>query len=203
MQKQAGEIRIEDGPTWDAQVSIRGVTLRLISPMEIDGDLPLAPVPDQAEIDRLTRRRRGALVRLWRWLVGEPGLERVNVPDDGGAMHARQLCLAMYGRHHEGFLATLTTGEIFQLTQFYMGYQQRWAQAIGDWAAEQAGIRYAGNTPAQESSVMHDVVAAAFGPPRVGYAPGIVGGGGGAGDHASNGAVKFPRPPGRTGGGER
>lgn len=190
MQKQASEIRIEDGPAWDAQVSIRGVTLRLVSPMEMEGDLPLAPVPDQAEIDRLTRRRRGALVRLWRWLVGEPGVERVNLPDDGGAMHARQLCLAMYGRHHAEFLATLTTGEIFQLTQFYMGYQQRWGQALAEWAAEQAEIRYAKPSAAQESSVMHDVVAAAFGPPRMGYAPGIV-----AGDHTSNGAVKFPAGP--------
>ena len=203
--QKTSEIRIEDGPGWDAQVSIRGVTLRLVSPLEMDGDLPLAPVPDQAEIDRLTRRRRGAIVRLWRWLVGEPGLQRVNVPDDGGAMHARQLCLAMYGRHHAEFLATLTTGEIFQLTQFYMGYQQRWAQAIGDWAAEQASVRYA--EPAQESKAMHDVVMAAFGPPVHRYATGIVasdqtipslafgansGGQPDHGDHTSNGAVKFP-----------
>jgi hypothetical protein len=191
----ADEIRIEDGPKWDAQVSVRGVTLRLVSPIEIGDDLPATPLPDQAALDRQSGRRVGAFVRLWRWLAGEPRLDRAALPDDGGAAHARRLCLAMYGAHHAEFLATLTTGEIFQLTQFYMGYQARWGQALHDWGAEQAEKRYgsvAKPADAQPAQAMHDVVAAAFGPARKGFATGIVAGPDLPGGHTLNGQVKFP-----------
>lgn len=195
---------MEDGPVWDFAVSIRGVTLRLISPLELDADLPLVPVPDQAGVDRLTGRRPGVFVRLWRWLFGEPAAVRANeLPADGGAAHTRDLCLAMYGVEHAAFLAGLTTGEIYQLVKHYMGCQDRWAQALYDYGVQCAEKSIAARTDqaaiaGQTAQDVHSVFATAFGPPARRYAPGLRD----DADHAdptNNGAVKFPGTNGKAG----
>lgn len=194
--------KIEDGPKWQAEISVRGVTIPLVSPLEI-ADLPLAPVPDQAEIDRQTGRRPGALVRLWRWLFGDPRLDRSTLPADGGAAHARVLALAMCGEHYRDFLDTLTTGEIFGVTQYYMGAQARWAQAIHDYGAACADAWLAESSkpainPNQTAEEVHSIILSAYGPPRRGYATGIVAdeaAADGHGDHAANGRVYGPGGP--------
>lgn len=132
------KIDLNDAPKFDATITVRGVKLALVSPMEVP-DLPPGPMPrTRAEIDAITGRRPGAFVRLWRFMFGEPGVDPKTLPEDGGAAQQLLLATVMVGEHHAAFLRTLTTGEVHQIVQAYMGVQMVWSERVQAWAAEQA-----------------------------------------------------------------
>lgn len=179
-------LNFNDAPLWDCTMTIGGTAFTLLSPMDVDADMAPGPLPDQAAIDELTRRRAGIFRRAWWWLFGDPRRVRVaDLPTDGGADQARAVARAIVAPAQRGLISGLKTAEAAALVSAYMAAQGVYFERIGAWAADQARAdmptpaasdrlpdRVTPLTPSNISATV-DRFAALFGPPSNGYATGI------------------------------
>jgi hypothetical protein len=102
-----------NAPGWDLVLTVRGVDVPTLSPLE---------AADRAVVN-LAPRRPGALVRLWRWAVGEP---RRPFADDFETRQLRHTVAAFVPVTHRELLGACSGGELMLALQTYLGAQEAW-----------------------------------------------------------------------------
>lgn len=123
-----------NAPGWDLVLTVRGVDVPTLSPLE---------AADRAVVN-LAPRRPGALVRLWRWAVGEP---RRPFADDFETMQLRHTVAAFVPPTHHAVLRACSGGELMLALQNYLGAQEAWFADVRE-RAQTLATRPAAERPA-------------------------------------------------------
>jgi hypothetical protein len=116
---------------WDFEVEVRGLVIPTLSPQ---GTPEVTVVRNQTEVEAKLTRKPGVLVRLWRWLFGEP-MAREAISLDAETEHVRSLCLAFVPPSHHHMVHELNGGDLMLLFAAYQGAQVAWCQRVRDAAA--------------------------------------------------------------------
>lgn len=149
------KINTANTPVWDLTLTIRGRDVPTLSPLD---------AADRSVVN-LGPRKAGAIVRLWRYLVGEP---RRAVEDAHETRELRRTLQAAIAPEHADLVAELSGGEIMAALSSYLGAQSAWAaeiqrraydelsEAIGRSAKQPAPVSTP-PTPTPTGSVHHHV----------------------------------------------
>jgi len=117
---------------WDFEVEVRGLVIPTLSPQ---GTPEVTVVRNKTEGELRLMRKPGVLVRLWRWLFGEP-MPRETITLDAETEHVRDLCLAFVPPSHHHMVHELNGGDLMLLFAAYQGAQVAWCQSVRDAAAK-------------------------------------------------------------------
>lgn len=122
-------------PEWDFALTVRGVRVPTLAPTRVP-EATLHRTPTAAE--RRAARRPGAIVRLWRWLAGQPApIDETRA--DAETEHTRALVrLFTPDIYHRPVIDQLNGGELMAALAAYMGAQAAWVAEIRRAAEEQS-----------------------------------------------------------------
>lgn len=127
-------MKIRTDTSWDLSIEVCGLVVPTLSPLTV-GEADAAHTP----------RTPGVLVRIWRWLVGQPDTAKRETEQ------VRGLCRMFVPKSFWPQLDTMNGGELALLYSAYMGAQTCWCGRIkqqAEAAAEaQWQTKHTGGTP--------------------------------------------------------